>query len=107
MTDSILQVDEAAVPGEWFYGVYDLKAGMLLNGFLHVLPTHGAAERWFRDLVANQDGPVYRHPGDYVLVCIGKIDYDTLKVVSFGVGASMPICTGASVARSMVPESEA
>jgi len=51
------------------YSIYDNKALQYHPPFF--ASTDGAAVRSFRDLVNDQSTTVGRHPGDYVLYCIG------------------------------------
>lgn len=54
------------------YSVYDNKALQYHPPFF--ASTDGAAVRMIRDLVADPNSSVGRHPGDYVLYCVGTWD---------------------------------
>jgi len=41
------------------------------------VPTLGAAQRSFQDECNNKDSPVYAHPKDYELFCIGDFEETT------------------------------
>jgi len=54
------------------YSVYDNKALQYHPPFF--ASTDGAATRMFSDLANDDQTTVGRHPGDYVLYCIGTYD---------------------------------
>lgn len=84
-----------------FYCIYDLKALKPVNDILQILPSDGVAARVFEDVLntADPNSDFARHPTDFVMVRVGIINFDTLAVDSYGVGASEPVITGASVVR--------
>lgn len=54
------------------YAIYDRKA--LMYNVPWFQPTHGAATRILSDLANDGATNIGRHPGDYVLYCIGTYD---------------------------------
>jgi len=54
------------------YSVYDNKS--LVYGVPFFAPTDGSAIRSFRDLANDTNTTVGRHPGDFVLYCVGLYD---------------------------------
>lgn len=54
------------------YTIYDNKALQYHPPFF--ASTHGAACRMLSDLVNDSNTNVGRHPGDYVLYCVGSYD---------------------------------
>lgn len=54
------------------YSIFDNKALQYHPPFF--ASTHGAATRMLADLVIDKNSNIGRHPGDYVLYCIGSYD---------------------------------
>lgn len=54
------------------YTVYDNKSLSFSPPFFQ--QAHGAAARMFSDLANDANTTIGRHPGDYVLFCIGMFD---------------------------------
>lgn len=54
------------------YSIFDNKALHYHSPFF--MSTHGQAVRALQDLVSDLSTTVGRHPGDYVLYCIGAFD---------------------------------
>lgn len=58
------------------YGVRDMKAaGYTFPPIAEA--THGAAIRFFRDLVDDKSGPIGKHPEDYQLMYLGEFDQES------------------------------
>lgn len=95
------EVAEPARAGELFYAIYDVKAMQIFQGVMRLLPSDGAAERWFTDLMCHKETTVHAYPTDFVLVRVGVIDTDTLGCRSYGVGITEPVITGAALLRRL------
>lgn len=72
------------------FAVYDIKSDAYLTPFF--FPAVGQAVRAFKDLVADKNTFVGRHPEDYKLVHIGEFDDSSADmrpngVISLGFGS--------------------
>lgn len=85
----------------YFYAIYDVKAHQIFQGLLRVLPSDGAAERWFSDMMCLDDCPINRYPTDFTLVRVGVINNDTLHARTYGVGFTEPVITGQALMRRL------
>lgn len=88
-------------PASLFYAIYDVKSMQIFQGFLRILPSDGAAERWFTDMMCHKETVIHAYPTDFVLVRVGVIDTDTLACRSYGVGITEPVITGAALLRRL------
>lgn len=63
------------------FSVLDTKADAFQTPFF--MPSTGQAVRAFKDLSNDGQSLVSRHPGDFVLCCIGTFDDVTARLVSY------------------------
>lgn len=81
--------------------LYDLKAEAPANNIFKAFSTDAEAARFFEGVIEHSETIISKHPGDFDLLCIGEIDFDTLSLTPMlGIRAN-PIARGIDVVRAI------
>lgn len=77
---------------KYIYSVFDNKAELFGNPF--VMKTNGEALRAFKSLVNDKNTMPGQHPGDFVLLNLGKFDDTTGAIIPNEHGAGVNLGCG-------------
>lgn len=84
------------------YCVYDFKAEAPVNRIFQCHGTDAEASRLFSALVMSPNsGMVHDHPGDFGLLCVGVMDFDTLVFKGHPGCRANPVITGEACVRAV------
>lgn len=83
------------------YCIYDYKAQGPVGNLFQCWSTDAQAARSFEQVVMSPGHLVNQHPGDFGLVCVGVINFDSLQLVANPACVSSPIIMGDACVRAV------
>lgn len=82
------------------YAIYDLKAEAPV-GVLQWANTDEEATRRFALVVKAPGTLIHDHPGDFVLLHVGDVDFTSMAITPNAASRMQPIANGADIARAL------
>lgn len=83
------------------YCIYDMKSEAPVNQIFQCFSTDEDASRMFHDVVMSPNaGLVHKHPGDFALLFVGEIDFDSLAFKPNNGTRFNPVMTGDACVRA-------
>lgn len=82
------------------YCIYDFKAEAPVSQVFQCFSNDDDASRMFRAVVLSPGSLVHEHPGDFGLLFVGTIDFDSLSFVANSGSRFNPVLTGDACVRA-------